>query len=393
MSQKLLEANQDLSKLLHEGYELEIRESIAMVHHVPYVNSNKEVRYGSLVSGLHLAGDKTLPPDTHVIKFIGDHPCDKNGNILSAITNQSNVEDLGNGIIIQHTFSNRPLNGYPDYYEKFVTYINIIAAPAVEVNPNVCIKTHYLHDTSATSVFCYPDTNSSKASIGKMSEKLNVHNIGIIGLGGTGSYVLDLIAKTPVKQINLYDGDIFAQHNAFRSPGAASKEDIQLCVNKAEFFKANYSLIHNNIVSYNEYLDEDNIQILDALTFVFVCIDNNNAKKIILEHLVKHEIPFIDVGIGLQVCDNSLLGHVRVTVAIPGEYDKSISFIDLSDNTNEENLYNTNIQVSDVNALNACLAVIQWKKYCGFYQDVSNYRHMTYSLNDGVLFNYETNLV
>jgi hypothetical protein len=34
--------------------------------------------------------------------------------------------------------------------------------------------------------------------------------------------VLDFTAKTHVKEIHLFDGDTFFQHNAFRAPGAAN---------------------------------------------------------------------------------------------------------------------------------------------------------------------------
>ena len=53
-----------------------------------------------------------------------------------------------------------------------------------------------------------------------VTRKLSLKNVAIVGLGGTGSYVLDLVAKTPVRQIHLDDGDMFLQHNAFGSPSA-----------------------------------------------------------------------------------------------------------------------------------------------------------------------------
>ena len=69
--------------------------------------------------------------------------------------------------------------------------------------------------------FNYIDTASSRAEIDVVTAKLaKLKRIAIVGLGGTGSYVLDLVAKTPVWEIHLYDGDAFLQHNAFRSPGA-----------------------------------------------------------------------------------------------------------------------------------------------------------------------------
>ena len=43
--------------------------------------------------------------------------------------------------------------------------------------------------------------------------------------------------------------------------------------------------------------------------------------------------------------------------------------------TSEANIYATNIQIADLNALNATLAVIRFKQHCGFYcseQDTFN---------------------
>ena len=49
--------------------------------------------------------------------------------------------------------------------------------------------------------------------------------IGIVGLGGTGSYILDYVSKTRVVEIHLFDGDGYQQHNAFRAPGATTRRN------------------------------------------------------------------------------------------------------------------------------------------------------------------------
>jgi hypothetical protein len=41
------------------------------------------------------------------------------------------------------------------------------------------------------------------------------HRIAIVGVGGSGSYILDQVAKTWVDRIDLFDGDVFENHNAF----------------------------------------------------------------------------------------------------------------------------------------------------------------------------------
>jgi len=38
---------------------------------------------------------------------------------------------------------------------------------------------------------------------------------------------LDFIAKTPVREIRIIDGDEFLQHNAFRAPGAPTLDELR----------------------------------------------------------------------------------------------------------------------------------------------------------------------
>ena len=57
-----------------------------------------------------------------------------------------------------------------------------------------------------------------RAGISDLNAMLRGQKIAIVGLGGTGSYILDLIAKTEVSEIHLIDADEFVNHNAFRAP-------------------------------------------------------------------------------------------------------------------------------------------------------------------------------
>ena len=61
-------------------------------------------------------------------------------------------------------------------------------------------------DAESDEPFNYCDTATSRAEIVAVTKKLKLQAIAILGLGGTGSYVLDLVAKTPVRRIHLYDG-------------------------------------------------------------------------------------------------------------------------------------------------------------------------------------------
>lgn len=394
MSRELIEANPDLRRLREEGYAVEVKDSFLLVHEIPYVNSKCQIKFGILVSDLSsMAGDQTVSPiGQHVAYFIGDHPCNSDGSLISAIKHSSQNQNFSKEITINHSFSNKPKGGYPNYYEKMVSYINIISSQAKAIDDSVSEKPFKIADSeNEEQIFNYVDTNSGKAKISVISSKLSGQKVAIIGLGGTGSYILDMISKTPVQEIHLFDGDLFFQHNAFRSPGAISLEELRALNKKTDYFQAIYSKMRKNIFSHNYYMNNQIIDELLPMDFVFICIDKSDIKKTIIDKLVSHGIFFIDTGIGVLNIDNSLIGHIRVTTSTPDMRDHIKNRITISDDGGN-NDYSNNIQIAELNAMNAALAVIKWKKLYGFYQDQNMEFNSVYSINDGVLIN-EDNLI
>lgn len=389
MSQELINHNPDLKRLRDEGYAVEVRDGYLLVHEVPYVNSKCQIKYGILVSDLtSMAGDKTVSPiEQHVAHFIGEHPCKSDGTLIKGIQNNSQKLQLAKDLVINHSFSNKPANGYSDYYEKMTTYATIISSQAKAIDDSVTEKPFTdMQDNEQETIFKYIDTNSSKAKITVISSKLESQKIAIVGLGGTGSYILDLIAKTPVQEIHLFDGDIFLQYNAFRSPGAPSIDELRKLYKKTDYFQEIYSKMRNNVYSHNYYITSSNIDELSGMDFVFLCLDKGDIKKLIIEHLIAKYISFIDVGMGVLIVDDFLLGHIRVTTSTANKQDHLKDRIHFSE-AGAANDYSTNIQIADLNALNATLAVMKWKKLFGFYQDLNKEFNTTYSINDGKLFN------
>lgn len=394
MSRELIEANPDLRRLREEGYAVEVKDSFLLVHEIPHVNSKCQIKYGILVSDLSsMAGDQTVSPiGQHVAYFIGDHPCNSDGSEISAIKHSSQNQTFSKEITINHSFSNKPQGGYPNYYDKMVSYINIISSQAKAIDDFVSEKPFKIVDSeNEEQIFNYVDTNSGKAKISVISSKLSGQKVAIIGLGGTGSYILDLISKTLVQEIHLFDGDLFFQHNAFRSPGAISLEELRTLNKKTDYFQAMYTNMRKNIFSHNYYMDNHIIDELLPMDFVFLCIDKSDIKKTIIDKLVSQGISFIDTGIGVLNIDNSLIGHIRVTTSTPDMRDHIKNRITISDDGGN-NDYSNNIQIAELNALNAALAVIKWKKLYGFYQDQNKEFNSVYSINDGVLIN-EDNLI
>ncbi len=78
--------------------------------------------------------------------------------------------------------------------------------------------------------------------------------------------MLDLVAKTPVREIRLFDGDEFLQHNAFRSPGAPSLEELREAPKKVEYLRCIYSRMHRGLVAHPVALDANNVHLLDGVS-------------------------------------------------------------------------------------------------------------------------------
>ncbi|MBL9081849.1 MAG: hypothetical protein JNK76_08600 [Planctomycetales bacterium] len=52
-----------------------------------------------------------------------------------------------------------------------------------------------------------------------------------------------------------------------------------------------------------------------------------------------------------------------------------------------DNDYSRNIQVAEVNALNAALAVIKWKKHCGYYPELEHEHCSVYTIDGNTIAN------
>lgn len=392
MSHQLISRSQDLQRLQEDGYDLEIISGYLLIKDVPYVNASRQIQRGVLISTLLLADDTTCQPDTHVMYFSGEYPCYQDGRAIDAISNPQPAQQLVEGVFANFLFSAKPVGGksYDDYYHKVLTYVGILSGPAQFIDSTMTAKTFPVIHAGEDSVFQYIDSASSRAKIVNVTAKLALSRVAIIGLGGTGAYILDLVSKTPVKEIHLFDGDIFLQHNAFRSPGAASGNELGEKQAKVTYFSNIYSKMHRGIVGHTAYINSDNIDMLRDMDFVFVCMDRPQEKSFIVSKLEEFEKPFIDVGMGVQLTSqNTLIGTLRTTTSTV-ENRTGKSHISMASADDVDNEYNTNIQIADLNAMNAAFAVIKWKKLFGFYAHDSADKE--YSSNFTVFDNYVVNV-
>ncbi|VVQ23594.1 ThiF family adenylyltransferase [Pseudomonas fluorescens] len=392
MSQPLISRSPHLLRLRNEGYNLDIRESYLLVRDVPYVNAQRQVCKGVVVMALNLTADVAVSPGDHTAHFIGDCPCDSQGRPLEQIINSSGTNQLMSDLVVNHFFSAKPKSGnYADYYEKVSIYVSILSGQAEAVEKGVTAKTFapFRSDVEET-VFTYTDTASTRAGIGMSTEKFKGLKVAVVGLGGTGAYILDQVAKTPVSEIHLFDGDMLQQHNAFRYPGAVSFTDLQRGMKKVEYLKEKYGEMHRNITAHPCMITAENVADLSAYDYVFLSVDNTTVRDLVVKALRGSRTSLLDVGMGVHLVGDTqqIWGTCRVTTLTPEHHDHSDRTMPLTENPAED-AYRSNIQIADLNALNAVLAVGTWKRLCGFYVDNVQADHFTYSTNLNEMGNSE----
>ncbi len=237
------------------------------------------------------------------------------------------------------------------------------------------------------SPFKIPNTFEARAALAPVQDRIRDQRIAIIGLGGTGAYVLDLVAKTPVKEIHLLDPDEVDWHNFMRAPGAPTAEEIESRhkerLLKVDYYHSKYEAlregIHLQAVRVDDLATFREFLLDHAIDYAFVCIDqltesDSPRQDVVYRALNEAAVPFIDSGVSLSVEDSIVRGSVTT-----GAYDAgSKAWKDAIPNSRVEgNMPGyRNVQLPEVNALAAALAVMEWRRRTGQYvSESASYLH------------------
>jgi molybdopterin/thiamine biosynthesis adenylyltransferase len=388
-SREIIEASPDLKKLFEEGFEISIRQVHLLVSSVPYVKADKTVARGTLIFPLELQSDVTAKkPADHTAHFAGEYPHYADGTPIRGMVAEEKEHKLADGIVRKIYFSSKPATADPDYHVKVHRYVDVLSEPARVIEPDADARTRRIVEVvDEDSPLVFLDTNSARAQIVPISDKLKRQRIAIVGLGGTGSYILDLVAKTPVKEVHLFDDDEYSLHNSYRCPGAPTAEQLRARKLKVEYLFETYRRVHKGIRPHPERVTAANVSKLEGMSYAFLCMDPGPDKAALVEYLVASRIPFTDTGIGIEAGADKLVGAVSTITVTPenATFRPCVPVMPPGDN----DLYASNIQIAELNSLNAIFAVIRWKKHVGFYFNARNEHECTYDVGANMLRNDE----
>lgn len=372
---ELASHNEDLQRLLDQGYALRIDGAHLVVRDIPYLDGAGTLKWGAFVAKLVFIDRIRVRQDDHQVYFAGGVPHGLDGRPVPNLAGGPHTIILTKtDIIVQRSFSNKPPRGFANFFDKIDHYVTLISGPAVARHSANPLTFRIDTDVIGKTVFKFHDTLTSRAEISDLATQFGDEVIAIIGLGGTGAYVLDFMAKTPVKEIRGFDGDFFHVHNAFRSPGSVDESDLGK--HKAEVYHQRYENFREGLLLSKKYVDRFSAADLQGVTFAFVCVDKGSARAEIFDLLIALRIPFIDCGLGLNRKQGPLAGALRATY-YPLEKAAELRARHLAEEVDDsDDIYRKNVQIAELNALNACLAVIRYKQVRGFYVDEAEIEHL-----------------
>lgn len=369
MLTKLASHNPDIQRLIDKGYAVRIDGAHLVVRDIPYLDGRLSLQRGAFVAKLVFIDSLRIQQDDHQVYFAGGVPHGLNGSPIPNLAGGPVSMPLSKtDVVVERSFSNKPPGGFPDFFAKIEHYIEVISGPAIAQFAASPLTKRIDLDGANDSVFTYPDTLTSRAEIGDLVQRIADDDVAVIGLGGTGGYLLDFLVKSPVKRIRGFDGDAYHVHNAYRSPGALADSDLGL--SKSEVYRRRYDGFRKNLSFHAKYIDHSCANDFDGVTFAFVCVDKGPARAEIIDLLIDLGIPFIDVGMGLdRKRDGLLSGQARTTYfsADDAAAIREKRLVPVEEDP--DNIYRLNIQIAECNALNACVAVLRYKQIRGIYSD------------------------
>lgn len=373
-----------MRRLVEKGYAVAIDGGYLAIRDIPYLDAQRQLQWGAIVAKLQFVDKLTIKQDDHQIWFAGSVPHGLDGKPIPNLGGGPTTLSLGEAskdIVVQRRFSNKPKDTgkFADFFEKIESYVAIISGPAMSLH-SPSPYTFRAVEKMPESVFKFHDTLTSRAELTDLAAKFANDVVAVIGLGGSGAYVLDFLVKTPVLEIRAFDWDVFHVHNAFRSPGRL--DESELAKPKTDVYGGRYDNFREGLKVERKFIDSSSGADFEGVTFAFVCVDKGSARAGIFDLLISRGIPFIDVGMGLDRKQGPVNGMLRATYysAEHGQKVRDKALAEMSDQPDD--IYRTNIQISEINALNACLAVIRYKQLRGFYLEETPYYHILLEIGD-----------
>lgn len=145
-------------------------------------------------------------------------------------------------------------------------------------------------------------------------------HVGVVGVGGTGSPVVEMLARLGVGTISEFDGDAFDRTNVNRVYGSTASDGGR---NKTLISYDHVGEIGLGTVvrPYPRHITEEEVaKRLRECDVVFGCTDRHAPRGILVQLALRYLIPVFDTGVKIDAPGEVIRGVFgRVTTVMPGE--------------------------------------------------------------------------
>lgn len=158
-----------------------------------------------------------------------------------------------------------------------------------------------------TVIFLENIYSRTEALFGKENMlKLKNSRVAVFGIGGVGGYAVEMLARSGVGNIDIFDNDTVSITNINRQIIATSKtvgmNKTDACKNRVNLINPEINVICHNIF----YSDETDIDLTD-FDYIIDAIDTVSSKISLIVKAYENNVPIISsMGTGNKVCPEKL---------------------------------------------------------------------------------------
>lgn len=148
---------------------------------------------------------------------------------------------------------------------------------------------------------------------------LSALRVGVVGIGGTGSQVVQQLAHLGVRDFVLVDDDHVEQTNLPRLAGAAWWDALLRRKKTAVARRTIRRLAPRaKIVTTGSLRRLESLQALASVDLIVGCVDNDGARLVLAELAAAHLVPYLDVGVGIEGDGDARAIGGRLSFYLPG---------------------------------------------------------------------------
>jgi len=170
--------------------------------------------------------------------------------------------------------------------------------------------------------------------------------VGIVGVGGIGSLVIEQLARVGIKDFTLVDTDVVEQSNLSRIIGAdlndLEKKKVEVVGNHIlQLGAEKVNLIEESAIRQNVLLS------LRDRDLIFSCVDNDRTRAILNRYAHQYLVPVIDLGTRLD----GRKGSIQAAAGRVSLVGSNLTCLRCSHHLNPERIHAESLPTSERHAL------------------------------------------